>query len=201
MQTIHALEDAGYNVVKFYNAGIDTAEQATIDTLYNANLIIIGRSCPSVDFQDPMKQIWNSIPTPMICLEMWALRNTRMNWFNTADIASNSEAGTVFNAIIEELDDPVFENIEVTDPFPWVIAPYDNIGTTDEGNGICIARFESDNNVAFVRFEEGVEFYVGAGDYPEGPRTMTGILPRRLKQFSWPKLPICMNWVAVLPVR
>lgn len=173
MPIIYLLEDEGYEVIKFYNNSLSTAEQATLDTLYNADLIIYGRSVPSLDLGNH-KEAWNLIPTPTLCLEMWAVRSNRLNWFNTTSMLSNTEEGTVHNAIIEKPDDPVFAGLDVSQPVPWVFAPFDAIGTKDAGNGIVLARHELDSTVFFVRFEPNVEFYPGSGDYPAGPRTLIG---------------------------
>jgi len=173
MPIIYLLEDEGYEVIKFYNASLSTAEQATLDTLYNADLIIYGRSVPSLDLGNH-KEAWNLIPTPTLCLEMWAVRSSRLNWFNTTSMLSVTEEGTIHNAIIEKPDDPVFAGLDVSAPVPWVFAPFDAIGTKDAGNGIVLARHDIDSTVFFVRFEPDVEFYPGSGDYPAGHRTLIG---------------------------
>ena len=174
MLHVYALEDAGYEVTIFYNASLSTASQATLDTLYNADLIVLGRSTPSLDYADANKPYWNDITTPILCLEMWALRNTRMNWFNTTNIPLLGEEGTIYNAVIEQPDDPVFEGFDTSVPMPWVIGPADYLGTTDAGNGTLLARLESDSSVLFVRFEPDVEFYDGSVDAPGGYRTLFG---------------------------
>jgi len=173
MWHIYALEDAGYEVIQFYNASLSTAEQATLDTLYDAHLIVMGRSTPSTDYGNN-KEAWNSIPTPTLCLEMWAIRNNRLNWLNTTNIPQLAEEGTYYNAIIDVPDDPVFEGLDTSVPMPWVIGSADYMGTTDAGNGTVLARLESDSSVLFVRFEPDVEFYDGAGDWPAGHRTLLG---------------------------
>lgn len=173
MTIVYLLEDEGYEVIKFYNASLSTADQTTLDTLYNADLIIYGRSVPSLDLGNH-KEAWNSITTPTLCLEMWAVRSNRLNWFNTTNMAINTEEGTIHNAIIEKPDDLVFAGLDVSAPVPWVFAPFDAIGTTDAGNGIVLARHELDSTVFFVRFEPDVEFYPGSGDYPAGHRTLIG---------------------------
>jgi hypothetical protein len=174
MWHIYALEDAGYEVITFYNASLSTASQETLDTLYNANLIILGRSTPSTGYQDPQKQVWNSIPTPTLCLEMWAIRNTRLNWLNTTAINNNTEEGVYAYATIDVPDDPVFEGLDTSAPVPWMISPYDVMGVTEAGNGTVLARMESDSTVLFVRWEPDVEFYDGSVDYPAGHRTLIG---------------------------
>jgi hypothetical protein len=172
MPYIYLLEDAGYEVIRFYNASLATADQATLDTLNNANLIILGRSTPSTDYGNN-KYAWNELTTPILALEMWALRNNRLNWFNTTNMVSLTAEDTVYNAIIDVPDDPVFEGLDTSAPVPWAIGPIDAIGVTEAGNGTVLARME-DNTVLFVRFEPYIDFYDGAGDYPSGYRTMIG---------------------------
>lgn len=173
MPHIYALEAAGYDVFPFYNASLSTAEVATLDTLYEANLIIMGRTTPSTGYGDH-KQAWNDITTPTLCLEMWAIRNNRLNWLNTTAISSIAAEGTVTDAIIDVPDDPVFEGIDTSGPVPWIIGSYDAMGVTDAGYGTVLARMEADNNVLFVRWEPEVEFYDGSVDEPAGHRTLIG---------------------------
>ena len=94
MPHIYALEDEGYNVTIFYNESLSTAEEATLDTLYSADLIIMGRSTPSTGYGDH-KQAWNEITTPILNLELWNCRSTRLNWFNTENMISITEEGTI----------------------------------------------------------------------------------------------------------
>jgi hypothetical protein len=172
MPHIYLLEDEGYEVIQFYNAALSTASSDALDTLYNANLIIMGRSTPSTDYGDH-KQAWNDIPTPTLCLEMWALRSSRLNWFNSTTMVSVTDEN-IYNALIDEPDDPVFAGIDVSSAVPWIDGPYDAIGVTEAGNGTILARSEDDSSAFFVRFEPDVEFFEGAGDSPAGPRTMIG---------------------------
>jgi len=173
MPYIYALENAGYEVIRFYNAALSTADQATLDTLYNANLIVMGRSTPSLDYGDH-KYAWNEITTPILCLEMWALRSNRLNWFNTSNIVSLTAEDTVYHATIDEPDDPVFEGLDTSVPVPWMAGPVDILGVTNAGTGTVLARMQSTNYVLFVRFEPEIEFYDGTDDYPWGHRTMIG---------------------------
>ncbi|MBN2201432.1 T9SS type A sorting domain-containing protein [bacterium] len=174
MPYIYLLEDEGYTVTPFFNESISTAGQETLDTLYNADLIIMGRSTPSTIYMDANKYAWNDIPKPIINLELWNCRNTRLNWFNTTSMASNTSEASLVNAVIEEPADPVFAGIDVSAPVPWIQGSYDAVGVTEAGNGIVMARMETDGTVLFVRFETDIEFYDGAGDVPAGPRTMIG---------------------------
>jgi hypothetical protein len=174
MPYIYLLQDEGYEVVTFYNASISTASQETLDTLYNADLIIMGRSTPSTIYMDANKFAWNDIPKPIINLELWNCRNTRLNWFNTTSMVSVTTEGSLVNAVIEEPADPVFAGLDVSLPVPWIQGSYDAVGVTEAGSGLVLARMETGNTVLFVRFETDIEFYDGAGDVPAGPRTVIG---------------------------
>ncbi|MBN1561100.1 T9SS type A sorting domain-containing protein [candidate division KSB1 bacterium] len=173
MPHIYALQDEGYEVITFYDDSLLTADEATLDTLYEADLIIMGRSTPSIPYQTN-KQIWNEITTPILNLELWNCRGSRLNWFNTETMVSIADEGTVYNAIIDVPDDPVFEGWDTSAPLPWVMSPFDAVGVKEAGNGKVLARLESDSTVVFVRFEPDVEFYDGSIDMPAGHRTVIG---------------------------
>ena len=177
MDHIYALEDEGYDVVIFYNGSLSTASDSTLDTLYNANLIVLGRSTPSPGYQDPNKAIWNDITTPTLCLELWACRNSRLNWLNTADMysfTSDTDTDSVFFANIAQPDDPIFEGIDTANPVPWIVGRHDQIATSDPGNGTLMAYSEETDNVLFVRWAPDDEFYPDAGDFAGDYRTFIG---------------------------
>ena len=118
MPHIYALEDAGYDVIIFYNESLSTASDATLDTLYNANLVVMGRSTPSTGYGDH-KQAWNDITTPILNLELWNCRSNRLNWFNTTNMVSLTDEGVIHNAIIDDPpNDPVFEGLDTSAPVP-----------------------------------------------------------------------------------
>ncbi|MBN1997206.1 T9SS type A sorting domain-containing protein [candidate division KSB1 bacterium] len=173
MPYIYLLEDQGYDVTIFYNAAISTASEATLDTLYEADLIIYGRSTPSTSYGDH-KQTWNDITTPTMNVELWNARSNRLNWFNSDAMVSLANEGTLYNALIDVPDDPVFEGLDTSVPMPWCVGPIDACGVTEAGNGTVMARMETDSTVFFVRWEPDIEFYDGAGDFPAGPRTLIG---------------------------
>ena len=108
---------------------------------------------------------------------MWALRSSRLNWFNTTNIVSNSTDSTIIlDADIIPPVDPVFNGLglNTSEPVPWVQGRYDELGTTDPGAGYLLASFTLDGSVAFVRFDPNVEFWNGAGDIPAGYRSFIG---------------------------
>jgi hypothetical protein len=174
MPYFYLLRDAGYDVIPFYNASISTASQETLDTLYHADLIIMGRSTASTIYMDANKFSWNDIPKPILNLELWNCRSTRLNWFNTTSMTSNSAEGGVYNAVIDAPADPVFAGVDTSVPVPWIEGAYDAVGTAGAGNGLLLAHMATGGNLLFVRFEPNVEFYEGAVDMPAGPRTVIG---------------------------
>jgi hypothetical protein len=175
---IDELVAAGYNVTLFYNRTLGTASEAQMDTLNNADVIILGRSCDSGVFggNDPADKVaWNSVTKPILALSPYFVRNSRMNWFNTGSCKHYDDAGVVLKAIVEEPRDYVFSGLTLTDDsLAWAVGPYDVLVTKEAGNGELLARSAVDTNVLFVRFDPWVEFYAGAGDQAAGYRTMLG---------------------------
>jgi hypothetical protein len=163
----------GYEVITFYNTALELAPQASLDTLNNADLVIIGRSTASTDFQPPHREAWNTVTAPMLLLQLWCARSSRLNWFNSDQCTHYNDIGVVMDAFIEEPGDPIFEGF-TTEEIPWCTGAYDVIEADDSGNGLLLASSVPDGYVQFVRFEEGEEFYGGAGDFPAGPRTFIG---------------------------
>jgi hypothetical protein len=180
MTWVHVLQDAGYDVIQFYNASLSTASQETLDTLNNANLVIIGRSIQTTTLGGNSaadKVAWNGITAPILTGNMWAMRSSRLNWFNTTTIDSYlTDSLAVYNATIWVTDDPVFQGLDTSTPVPWAIGLIDALGiTADQSGGLVLAVMENaPNEVVYVRFEPYEEFYGGSGDYPSGYRTYIG---------------------------
>ena len=181
MTWIHFLEDAGYDVIKLDTLFLaeDPTSQETLDTLNNADLVIIGRSVPTVTLGSTYpadKAAWNGITKPLLTGNMWALRSTRLNWFNTTAITTQGDSSSVFNATIEIPADPAFKDLTTTSgPIPWLIGSVDMLDTEDAGNGFVLAKTENvPSRVLFVRFDPYEEFFPGAGEWPEGYRSYLG---------------------------
>ena len=149
---IDELEDLGYDVITFYNTALELASPVTLDTLNSADLVIIGRSGSSTDFQDPHKEAWNAVTAPVLLLHLWAARSSRLNWFNSGDCVHYDEIDYVMDAYIEEPDDPVFAGIS-TNEVGWCIGPYDVINIFEAGNGFLLATSSDDGTVQFARFD------------------------------------------------
>lgn len=178
--TIAIFEEDGYDVQIFHtndgDAALSTYDQSVIDMLDNADLIYIGRHVPSFSFDSPDKEIWNALNPPIMTENMWALRNSRMNWFNTTDIYTNTtvEDSALVYATIEEINDEVFDDLEVTDSVAWWYGSHNIIDPDDVGNGTVMATAVGGRPI-FVRFEDDDEFYPGSVDAPAGERVYFGL--------------------------
>ena len=176
LRTAALFEEAGYEVNLFRVRALSAATQVELDSLNNADLVYIARAVASTNFQDPNKAAWNAIEAPVMTSNMWALRNTRMNWFNTADCEANDATplDQILEAEILDPGDPVFAGID-GGTIDWWIGPYNTIATSDAGNGTVLATETATGRPIFIRWEELVEFYSGSVDEPAGPRTFFGL--------------------------
>jgi len=168
---IDDLEALGFDVVTFYNTALGSASQATLDTLNDADLVIIGRSSASLDFQPPHREAWNAITAPVLLLQLWAARSSRLNWFNCDECPHYNDFEGLYATILVP-EDPVFAG-QYSGDLLWCTNQYDVLNTQSPGNGECLVVGD-DNTVQFVRFQAGVEFYNGSVDMPAGPRTFIG---------------------------
>tara|TARA_R110002012_G_scaffold290058_1_gene483479 strand:- start:2714 stop:4096 length:1383 start_codon:yes stop_codon:yes gene_type:complete len=163
---------------------LEEASQEKIDDLNNADLVIIGRSCSSGNFNGSSKTAWNALTVPLILNSQWIARNSRINWFNQAsDPVPFTDSTTIMKATIEDSTDPVFQNVtlEANDLLPWLSTPINLLYTASNTNGkvmVTSAPGEANNNeggaMLYVRFDANVEFYEDAGESAAGPRTYFG---------------------------
>ncbi|HVO72667.1 MAG TPA: T9SS type A sorting domain-containing protein [Ignavibacteriaceae bacterium] len=179
MTWVHALQDSGYEVDTFYTPALSAASEGLLDTLLNADLVIIGRSVPTTTLGGNSaddKYAWNDLTVPILTGNMWAMRSSRLNWFNTTSISTLTDTGAIYYADIIDPTDSVFQGLDLntSEPVPWVHGSGDVLGTTDAGYGYLIASFTEGGDVAFVRFEPNQEFYTGAVDAPAGWRSYIG---------------------------
>lgn len=164
-------EEQGYEVVPFTTFTISNATEEELNQLDEADLIYIGRAVPSTNFQSPNKEIWHTISAPIMTGNMWGLRSNRINWFESEACANIDEAEAVVSGDILT-EDPVFEGLEGT--VEWWYGNYSTINIDNAGNGEVLATTSDNGYVLFARWEEGVEFYDGAGEEPAGERVFIG---------------------------
>lgn len=179
------LQGEGFIVTTYYNSSLSSAPQADIDMLNAAELVIIGRSVSSGDFDGDDKSAWNALTVPVILNSQWAARDNRLNWFDNDGNpdAHAPEVAELVRAQIQEPEDVVFEGVTIggDNLLPWLTTPVNLIYLATATNGKVLAVSAPGNAdsaeggaMLFVRFETGTEFYTGAGDAPAGPRTYFG---------------------------
>ncbi|WP_186758129.1 PKD domain-containing protein [Echinicola salinicaeni] len=182
---IEWLREKGFNVNTYYNGALSTAPQEDIDMLNAADLIIIGRSGSSSDFDGNDKIAWNALTAPLILNTQWAARNNRLNWFNNSGnpIAYNPAGGEVISAQILKTDDATFDEVTLTEEnqLAWINTPINFLYAATDTNGEVLAESvgaaggdPGSGAMLYVRFETGTEFYDGAGESAAGPRTYFG---------------------------
>ncbi|HPR30669.1 MAG TPA: T9SS type A sorting domain-containing protein, partial [Prolixibacteraceae bacterium] len=176
-EQIEWLASKGLTVTKYYPAaGLAAAPQAEKDALNAADLVIVGRSPGSTDFQSAENvAAWNAITAPCIYNSQWVVRNSRLKMFNSGS-AVHQDTPDIAGATIVDASDPAFSFVEVTDgKLDWCIKPHDYITSVTETNGTVLAWLDSDPTAPlFARFEAGVEYYPGSVEMPAGPRTYFG---------------------------
>jgi hypothetical protein len=172
-------EEKGYTVTPFPTYVISSATTDEMGILNDADLIFIGRAVGSANFSSPNKELWHAIEKPIMTCNMWALRSSRMNWFNI-DQCSNIDdpMDSIFKANIVK-EDAVFEGQK--GPVDWWKGHYSTIDATDAGNGEVLATKSGNGSFLFVRFKANQEFYSGSVDIPAGPRVFFGSPSDNLK--------------------
>jgi len=106
----------GHSVTRYVSTG-------TPDTslLNAADLVILSRSVPSGDYQDdPETAAWNGITAPMMIINGYVLRNSRLGYTTGATIPDT--AGTVSLAITEP-SHPIFAGLTLN-PDNTMATPY-----------------------------------------------------------------------------
>ena len=165
------LVDQGFKVRKAYTPSL-ASDSMMQDVLRNADLVIVGRSPSSSDFEADDKIAWNNLEVPVILNTVWAARSTKLNWFNsTATYHADVDPYVAFATV--DYTDPVFSTIPVEDSVKWCIAPHDFIDVTTPHNGITLATYNGVSPL-FTRFIPGMEFYPGSIDIPSDERILFG---------------------------
>ncbi len=164
----------GFNVTKFYPGKLSAAGQDTIDMLNGSDLVIIGRSASSSDFQGLDKEAWNGLTVPVILNGQYDARSSRINWFNSTNAYHQNDGPAVAYGVVSDPSDAVFAGVTlVGDSLGWCYPAHDFLGLDSTTNGTILAAYAG-RNPLLVRFDAGVEFYEGSVDLPAGPRTYFG---------------------------
>ncbi len=102
------LKEAGYTVVRYVQTGSPNVDMIKAA----ADLVIVGRSVASGSFQNAAATTWNSVPVPMISMNGYINRKSRMG-FNTGSTIPDS-TGDVKLAVLDPAH-PIFAGIDLTD--------------------------------------------------------------------------------------
>ncbi|MBL9127726.1 MAG: Ig-like domain-containing protein, partial [Verrucomicrobiales bacterium] len=171
----------GHTVTRFVTTG--TPDIATLNTF---DLVIISRSVPSGDYQDPPETLaWNGLTRPTILLGGYILRNSRLGFTTGATIPDT--AGPVKLAV-KDLAHPIFSGVAIggdattTNPYADVVSFNDVVQrgisvNTDPlaGNGKVLATIAADGDPAnggtvIAEWQAGAKMGNAAGDTLGGPR-------------------------------
>lgn len=170
---VDLLTDQGYNVdyqlLEPGNGYWRTLDDEKIDALNAADLVIVSRNGDSGSYDDGDEPTqWNSVTTPLILQSTHIVRSSRWKWLDTG---STNNATATMQAT--DLGNPVFEGVAL-DAGNQAEIMTDLIGSfasiTDAGNGTVIARRADTDEIWIAAWEQGVEFYDGAGQIAGGPR-------------------------------
>lgn len=120
------LEAAGYNVTRYITTG-----SPDVETLSQADLVIVGRSVSSGNYQNDSATAWNSIDAPLMAMSGWTLRSSRMGFTSGTSITDTT--GDINLAVADPMH-AIFSGISITDgvmdnPFAGVVT-YPTDGTT-----------------------------------------------------------------------
>jgi hypothetical protein len=90
---VDLLRGAGHTVTRYLT---QSPTAAFIDTIDNADLIIVSRQVASADYQDdPERVLWHGVTKPMILMSGYILRNNRLQFMAGDNIPDASVAGPV----------------------------------------------------------------------------------------------------------
>ncbi|MBN2612721.1 MAG: T9SS type A sorting domain-containing protein [Bacteroidales bacterium] len=180
---IKFLEKNGAGVTKFWAPkSIELVGQDTIDMLNAADLLIIGRSGGSGNFQSAdQRATWNALTAPMILNCPWKARSNRLKWFNSTSANQTNEGTGYFNAKAVLPEDPSldFVNLAADSSFRWSFLPDDWLQTSKlkPHNGQVVVQ-RNDTVPLVVRWNTNQEFYTETGvnnDTARGPRVYIGM--------------------------
>lgn len=177
-----AIEEAlGYEIVMFPTIMLENATEEQIEELRAADLIILGRAIGSWNWTADGRVIWNTIETPVLSTNAFAIRPNQLNWFFGSEQYGGEDGVELFGTVMYP-DDPIFEGVELDDNNQFAIWTGGwtciKVDPVFPGDGQILIQREvnegAEIEVYLARFEAGKPFYEG-GDTPAGPRTYMGL--------------------------
>ncbi len=165
---VDLLTSQGYNVDVQRNYW-QTLDDDKINTLNSADLIIVSRASNSGNYSDGDEPtLWNSITTPMILSSTHLARSNRWGWIDSTTLID--DMGAPLMDIVDG-SHPIFANLLI-DVLDESVGSGNTtfLDTADVGNGTLIATAADFDAAWIAEWEQGVEFYNGAGQYAGGQR-------------------------------
>jgi len=166
---VDLLEAQGYTVQREDRTLEGELSQEVVDMLNAADLVILSRDADSGKYNNP--DGWNAIETPLIMLNPWSARSSRLNWF-----PSTSMAGFAGTPLMDVLLPEPREDVQVMD---GIVGSGNGsfVKVPDAGNGTVLAVVDTNHpdatlagSVYIAEWAAGVEFYPDANQFAGGPR-------------------------------
>lgn len=188
---IDHLRERGFHVDYTYNDPNDIIVPADIDFTYEKmndyDLVIIGRSISSGDFQnDPDVMGWASVETPVMMFSGYIMRNSRLKLINSGSVVRETGDGATVDPArvtnVEIVDGPLFTGLDGDGDGEigyqtWFYEYVDYGSDTFEMNhngtlhaSLSVDGAAGDGSVYVASWPAGVEGYDGAGVIHKGTR-------------------------------
>lgn len=165
---IDLLTSQGYSVDVQRNYW-QTLDEEKINTLNNADLVIVSSSCTSENYinGDETSQ-WNSITAPMILSNTYLAESDSWRWINSTTLIE--DMGAPLMDIVDG-SHPIFANLLI-DVLDESVGSGNTtfLDTIDVGNGELIATAAEIDAAWIAEWQPGQEYYDGAGQYAGGHR-------------------------------
>jgi len=174
------LKKNGVHVNLFYGGdALSAAGQDTIDYLNASDLVIVGRSNSSGNFDGDDKPVWNDITAPLIMNSQWVARSQRVGMINSTSAFHQNDGPEVQYAVAQDPASPAFSMVELSgDSVEFMLPPHDYIGGGDSATNGTIHAFantETQKSPLVVTWDAGTPYFPGSADTPAGPRAYFGI--------------------------
>ncbi len=165
---VDLLTSQGYSVDVQRNYW-ETLDEEKINTLNNADLVIISSSCTSENYINGNDASdWNSITTPMILSSTDLAQSDQWGWINSTTLID--DMGAPLMDIVDG-SHPIFANLLI-DVLDESVGSGNTtfLDTIDVGNGELIATAAEIDAAWIAEWQQGDEYYDGSGQYAGGHR-------------------------------
>ena len=165
---IDLLRDQGYSVDVQRNYW-QTLDDDKIDALNSADLIIVSPASNSENYNDADEStLWNSVTAPIILSNTSLAGSDGWRWIDSASVID--DIGAPLMDIVNG-SHPIFADLLI-DVLDETVGSGNTafLDTTDVGNGTLIAVAADFDAAWIAEWDQGIEYFDGAGQYAAGPR-------------------------------